>query len=182
MKRTTRARIAAASSVAVRLSLGLRLGLGLGLGAASLPIATVATGCSKPPPPAPDEATLRADDKRELERLVAIDVRASQAMREADETSTKPDAGARTTAAMDRATAAVDEGLRATEAASMKTAWGTTKKSELLAILRDRKAEMPKYRAAIEGTDPEQMIPVITAQAAIERRALALVASVTEAR
>jgi hypothetical protein len=137
--------------------------------------------CSKAAP-APDEATLRADDKRELEGVVAIDVRASKAMRDADDATRVGDAGAASLALTSRAVPAVDEALRATETATMKTAWGKAKRDELAAILRDRKAEMPKYDEAVKSNDPEKMLAAIQAQASIERRALTTVSAVQEGR
>ncbi|MDB5213351.1 MAG: hypothetical protein JWO86_1278 [Myxococcaceae bacterium] len=138
--------------------------------------------CSKSAPPVPDEATLRAEDKRELEGVVAIDVRASHAMRDADDATRVGDAGAASLAVTSRAAPAVDEALRAAESATMKSAWGKAKRDELAAILRDRKAEMPKYDEAVQSNDPEKMLTAIQAQAAIERRALATVAAVQEGR
>jgi hypothetical protein len=139
-------------------------------------------GCSKATPPAPDEATLRAEDKRELERIVAIDVRASKAMRDADDAARVGDAGAAGLALSSRAAPAVDEALRAAEGATMKSDWGRAKRDELAAIFRDRKSEMPKYEEAVKGDDPEKMLTAIQAQAAIERRALTTVAAVQEGR
>jgi hypothetical protein len=137
--------------------------------------------CSKQEPAA-DEATLRAEDKRELERVIAIDVRASQAMRDADDAARVGDAGAASTALTTRAAPSVDEALRTAEGATMKSAWGKGKRDELVGILRDRKAEMPKYEDAVKTGDPDKMLTTIQAQAAIERRALATVAAVQEGR
>jgi hypothetical protein len=141
----------------------------------------VLAACSRPVP-VPDEATLRAEDKRTLEDVVAIDVRASHAMRDADEATRVGDAGAASLAVTSRAAPAVDEALHAAEGASMKSEWGKAKREELAAILRDRKAEMPKYDEAVKSNDPEKMLTAIQAQAAIERRALATVAAVQEGR
>jgi hypothetical protein len=127
---------------------------------------------------APDEATLRAEDKRELERVVAIDVRASQAMRDADEAAQVGDAGAASLAVTSRALPSIEEALRTADGATMKSAWGKGKRDELVSILRDRKAEMPKYEEAVRAGDAEKMLAAIQAQAAIERRALATVSAV----
>ena len=137
--------------------------------------------CSKATPP-PDEATLRAEDKRALEQVVALDVRTSQAMREADTATGKGDAGAAADIVSGRAKPAVDEALRAAEATTLRTDWGRSKRDELLGIFRARKAEMPRYEEAVKGGDPEKMLAAIEAQAAIERRALATVAAVNEGR
>lgn len=134
--------------------------------------------CSKPEP---DEATLRAGDKIELERLVALDVKASKAMRDADDVSMK-DAGAAGDILSTRARPSIDLATSSVEAAAMKTEWGRAKKEALLAVLRDRKAELPKYEEAIKGGDPDKMLAAIQAQADIERRALLVVAAVQEGR
>lgn len=126
----------------------------------------------------PDEASMRAEDKRALERVVAIDVRASQAMREADEAAQDGDAGAASLAVTSRALPSVEEALRAAEAAPVRSAWGKAKRDELVGILRDRKAEMPKYEEAVRTGDAEKMLAAIQSQAAIERRALATVSAV----
>jgi len=154
--------------------IGRRHAIALGLGAALL------GACSKATPP--DEATLRAEDKLALEQIVAIDVRASMAMRDADTATGRGDAGAAAEIVAGRARPAVDEALRAAEGVTLRTAWGKTKRDELLGILRDRKAEMPGYEEAVKGGDPERMLAAIEAQAAIERRALTTVAAVRAGR
>lgn len=145
-----------------------------------LVVLALVAACAKPAPP--DEAALRAEDKRELERVVAIDVRASQAMRDADDATRVGDAGAARSAVTTRAAPAVEEALGAARGATMRSAWGRTKRDELVGILLDRKAEMPKYEDAVTTADPEKMLAAIQAQAAIERRALATVAAVQEGR
>jgi hypothetical protein len=137
--------------------------------------------CSKPAP-IPDETTMRAEDKRTLEGVVAIDVRASRAMRDADDATRAGDAGAASLAVTSRAAPAVDEALHAAESATMQSEWGKAKREEMAAILRDRKAEMPRYDEAVKSNDPEKMLAAIQAQAAIERRALTTVAAVQEGR
>ncbi len=144
-------------------------------------LAWLSFGCSRP---VPDENALREADKRELERLIALDVRASKAMRDADDAAQKADGGA--AAASERiaktARPAIETALSSTEAASMKTDWGRAKKEALAAVLRDRKAELPKYEEAIKGDDPEKMLAAIQTQADIERRALAVVAAVQDGK
>ena len=136
--------------------------------------------CAKPAPP--DETTLRAEDRAALEPVVALDVRASQAMREADSATGKGEADAAVDALTARARPAVEQALRAAENATVNSGWGRGKRDELLAILRDRKAEIPKYEEAVRGGDPEKLLASIEAQAAIERRALATVAAVKAGR
>lgn len=128
------------------------------------------------------EAEGRAEDRAALEGIVALDVRASNAMRDADGAATRGDAGAASEAVSKRAMPAVDEALRAVEAARMKTAWGAARREALLAVLRERKAEMPRYREAATSGDPDKLLAAVQAQAAIERRALGAVAALQDER
>jgi len=152
--------------------------------AVALPVgAGGVAGCSRGDgTPAVDEATLRADDRREVERLVLLDFRVSQAMHDADKASVAGDAGAASSLVSRVAEPAVDEAIRTSEAASLKTAWGKSKKEEIVAILRDRRAEMAKYGAAVKSDDPDALVAAIQAQAAIEQRAMSLVTAVQENR
>jgi hypothetical protein len=154
--------------------MGRRHAILVGLGSALL------AACSKATPP--NEGTLRGEDRRALEAIIAIDVRASQAMRDADAATARGDAGAAADIVGTRARPAVEEALRAAEGAPLKTDWGKAKREQLVGILRDRKAEMPKYEEAVKGGDPEKMLAAIEAQAAIERRALVTVAAMREGR
>lgn len=144
-------------------------------------LVTAAFACTKAEPPR-DEAALRAEDKPKLERLVEADVKASRAMRDADDAAKTGDAGAAVDLVERRAKPAVEDGLRLADGAAMKSAWGRTKRDELAAILRERKAEMPGYEDAVRSGDPEKMLAAIQAQAALERRAIAAVAAVKEER
>lgn len=120
--------------------------------------------------PRPDDG--RAADEKSLEPVVLFDVRASKAMREADAAAHAGEAEKAVDIVTKRARPAVEDGLRAGDAIVPKSAWGQAKREELLGILRDRKAEMPRYEEAIRADDPEKMLATVEAQAAIERRAL----------
>jgi hypothetical protein len=136
----------------------------------------VLVGCTKAEP------ELRERDRPELQRIVAEDVRASQAMHAADEALAKGDAKAALVALETQASPAIDEGLRLAETARLETAWGRAKRDAVLAVLRERKTELPRYSGAVRSGDPEQLIVAIEAQAVIERRALAAVAGIHEGR
>jgi hypothetical protein len=153
---------------------------------ALLVLSIAIAACSKDEPKHDDgairEAALRKEDRARLERIVALDVTASQALRAADDAAMKGDAGAAVDQVHARALPALDEALRDAEGPPMKTAWGTQRKDALVGVLKDRKAEMPRYEEAVKSGDPEKMLTAVQAQAAIERRALGAVAAVQDER
>ena len=111
-----------------------------------------------------------------------LDVRASHAMKDADLAAMTGDAGATESVLALRAKPAVDEALAAMETARLTSVWGKEKGDELASVLRDRKAELPRYEEAVKSGDLEKMLATVEAQAAIERRALATVAALQEGR
>ncbi len=128
------------------------------------------------------EPELRAEDRPELKKIVAEDVRASQALHAADEAAAKGDAKAALDLVDRQAAPAIDEGLRLADATAPRTAWGRAKRDAIAAVLRDRKTELPRYTDALKSGDPEKLLGAIEAQAVIERRALAAVAGIDEGR
>jgi hypothetical protein len=136
-------------------------------------------GCTKADPAA-TEAAEKERDRGVLQGIAAHDERVSQAMRDADAASQKGDKTAALQIVMTRANPAVDDGLRAAEAGKLGTAWGKTRRDELAAVLKDRKAAMPKYVDAISGADPEKLLAALQAQAAIEKKAEAATKAVKE--
>lgn len=121
-------------------------------------------------------------DKDALSKVVEVDMRASQAMREADLAATKGDAGAAVDIIEKRATPAVDEGLGMLDRTNVDTEWGKSKKTALAGVLRDRKKEMPRYEEAVKTGDLEKMVAAMQAQAEIERRAMSTVADLNAGR
>jgi hypothetical protein len=123
-----------------------------------------------------------ARDRESLAGVVAVDMRASQAMRDADEAATKGDAGAALAIVEKRATPAVDEGLGLVDRAGVETPWGKQKRDALGTVLRDRKREMPRYEEAVRSGDLEKMLVAMQAQAEIEKRAIGTVADLGPGR
>lgn len=145
----------------------------------------VTVACSKqdpPAPPAPDETTLKSNDKAALGRIVEADVKVSKAMRDADDAAKVGDAGAALAIVEERAKPAVEDGLKVAAGSTMQTKWGAEKRDALSGLLRDRKDAIPKYVDAVKSSDPEKMLISVQAQASIERRALTTVAGIDENR
>lgn len=136
--------------------------------------------CSKPAPP--DPVAMKADDKVELSRLVALDVKVSKALKEADDAEKVGDAGAAVSLLDGRATPLADDAIRQVEAAKPKTEWGQAKKTEILSLLKERKGSIVGYREAVESNDPNKLLSQYLIQSELERRAIAVVAAIEEQR
>ncbi len=139
-------------------------------------VACTESSSSKPPPGS------ETRDREALTKVVAVDMRASAAMRDADEAATKGDAGAALDIVAKRATPAVDEGLGLVDKTAVDTPWGKQKRDALAAVLRDRKKEMPRYEDAVKSGDLDKMLSAMQAQAEIEKRALGTVAELGPGR
>jgi hypothetical protein len=96
-------------------------------------------------------------------------------MQTADEAVAKNDAPRALAVIENEAKPAIDQGLRLAEGAKLETEWGKTKRDAIAKVLRDRKSELPRYTEAVKSNDAEKLLSAIEAQAAIERRALAVV-------
>jgi len=55
-----------------------------------------------------------------------------------------------------------------------RTAWGRKQKDGLVALERDRKAELARYEGALASGDPEKKLAAIESQLGVERRAVEL--------
>jgi hypothetical protein len=152
----------------------------LALGSSSL-----GPGCTKEnptPPTVSSEEELLKDDRRELELIVAQDLRASKAMTEADAATRRGDTAAALDALDQRAKPAIETGLRiAHDRPEMKTAWGQERQSTFVKILEDRRAELDPYREAVKSGDITKLIAAIESQAKIERRAIVAVGASIDA-
>jgi hypothetical protein len=129
-----------------------------------------------------DAAAAERRDRDALAKVIAVDVRASRAMHDADEAAMTGDAGAALDIVAARASPAVDEGLGLLDRAAAESAWGRQKKEAIGGILRDRKAEMPRYADAVRSGEPGKLVDAMRAQAEIERRAVATVADLNRGR
>lgn len=140
-----------------------------------LAVALALVACTKGEPP-------QRKDGRTLHAIVDADVRASKAMHAADDAVAKGDTKKALAVVDADARPAIDEGLKLAEAAALETPRARAKRDELASVLRDRKTELPRYVGAVESGDAERLLAAMEAQAAIERRALAAVAGIDDAK
>jgi len=126
-------------------------------------------GCTK------TDAELRREDRTVIELIVAEDVRASEAMAEADAAARAGDVAKAIDVLDHRAGPAIEAGLRTAEAAAPRSAWGRARREAFASILGERRAELGPYREAVRSGDAEKLVAAVEAQARIERRAVAAV-------
>jgi hypothetical protein len=121
-------------------------------------------------------------DREALERVIVLDEAFDRAMKEADDASRAGGDDVAADLLRDRAAPAGDVALRAAKSASVETAWGKQRRDELVAVIGDRKDELPKYEAALRSGDAEKKIDALKRQIELQKRALNAAASVRERR
>lgn len=134
--------------------------------------ALLASGCTDP----------EQRDRDALEKVIAADELFDRAMKEADDASRAgrdPDAA---NVLRDRARPAGETALGAAKGAGVETEWGKARKAELVAVIGDRAAELPRYEEALRSGDPEKKLAALQRQIDLQRRALGAAAAVRKGR
>ncbi|MEO6418275.1 MAG: hypothetical protein ABIP39_02645 [Polyangiaceae bacterium] len=142
-------------------------------------------GCRPSPEPVPaDPAAL---DKAAIDRIVAADQKLDRALKEADDLASRREkdgapAGNEIEAAalLERnALPAATEALAVANASGVTTPWADARKRELIGILQDTKDEIPRYAAALRGTDVDAKLAAIQAEVALEKRTIETVTAIS---
>jgi hypothetical protein len=119
-----------------------------------------------------DDAASAQRDRARLEQIVAADARIDRALKEADDASHAGD-DARAALVLEKtALPAADEAIAEATHDTVETPWGRARREELLALLADRRTEIPRYAAALRGTDLDAKLAAVEAQLALQKRAL----------
>lgn len=126
--------------------------------------------CKSAAPPEP--AATPKDDEPAIRAILSADQKLDRALKEADDEAAKGRDEAAAQALEKKALPAADEAIAIAEAQSVKSAWGQTQKSALLGSLRERKAEIPIYAAALRGDDLEAKLAAVEKQVSLEKKAL----------
>ena len=114
----------------------------------------------------------RAEDRVVIEAIVAADVKLDHALKQADDSSAAGDDEGAALLLEKNASPAADAAIALAGAARIHTPWGESRRGELLEVLRARKAEIPRYAAALRGTDVNEKLAAAEAQLALQRRAI----------
>lgn len=121
---------------------------------------------------APPEPAAPKDDEPAIRAILSADQKLDRALKEADDEAAKGRDEAAAQALEKKALPAADEAIAIAEAQSVKSGWGQTQKTALLGSLRERKAEIPIYAAALRGDDLEAKLAAVEKQVSLEKKAL----------
>jgi hypothetical protein len=124
-----------------------------------------------------DAATL-ARDRATLDAIIAEDATVDRALMDADGASRAGEDDRAAALLETSAAPAADRAIADADAAKMETPWGTARRDDLRRLLSDRRAEIPRYAAALRGTDLDAMLAAIEAQVGLQKRAVEAAASV----
>lgn len=141
-------------------------------------------GCHPSTEPIPVDPA--AVDKATIDRIVAADQKLDRALKEADDLASRRErdgaAGANeleAAALLERnALPAASEALTLASTSTMSTPWADARKRELIGILQDTKDEIPRYAAALRGTDIDAKLAAIQAEVALEKRTIETVTAI----
>ncbi len=119
-------------------------------------------------------------EQETLEGIVSADMDLDALLKRADEQAASGDrAGAATlleTDGIPRAEAA----LARARAAVVSTPWAVARRDEWLGVLTDRRAELPRYAAALRQDDLDVRLAAMKEEVELEKRAMAAAVAVTK--
>jgi hypothetical protein len=119
-----------------------------------------------------EEAAQRARDQGTLAQLVAMDQRLDRALKEADDASRAGEDAKAASILETSAVPAAEAAIAETSAKLPETPSAQERQRELLAVLKDRRAEIPRYVEALRGTDLDAKLAAVEAQLALQKRAM----------
>jgi hypothetical protein len=138
------------------------------LGLALLALAT-SLGCKSDP-----RAQACASDRVELTSLVQQDKEIDKLLHQADLETSKGRGAEAATIITDRATPSAQKLIDKASAWTPASRWGQERRTELVALLRDRARSMVDYASALRSDDLRRVVDQLEAQRSLEQRALGL--------
>jgi hypothetical protein len=128
--------------------------------------------CTRPEPPS------RAD-ARVLEEVLAADHALEAALRDADALARSDEKKA--AELLDtRAIPLADDVVRRASAAPVTSPWGSERKTELVALARSRREELPRYAKALREGDLKTKLEAVEKQLDLQKRALDSAARISQ--
>ena len=152
---------------------------------ALLLVALFFAGCRPSPETAAVDPAIA--DKVTIDRIIAADQKLDRALKEADDRASRREkdgapGGNEAEAAflLERnALPAAAEALTLASTSTVTTPWADERKRELVSILQDTKEEIPRYAAALRGTDIDAKLAAIQAEVALEKLSIDAVTAIS---
>jgi hypothetical protein len=113
-----------------------------------------------------------AHDAATLRHLVELDQALDRALKEADDASGANDDARAASLLETKAAPAADAALAFARATPAETPSGQARLQAMVSVMEDRRAEIPKYAAALRGTDLDAKLASVEAQLALQKRAM----------
>jgi hypothetical protein len=114
--------------------------------------------------------------------VVAADERFDDAMKLAGDAERAGRDGQAADLLRDKARPAGEAALGAAKSAGVDTEWGKARRAELVDVIGERAAELPRYEDALRSGDPEKKLAAMVKQVELQKRALAAAAAVRKGR
>lgn len=135
-------------------------------------LASWLVACSRAPERNPQD-----DDRTKLAQVLAADAKVDAVLAEADRLDRQGKGEPAAKLVESDATTALGEAKTLLAQTVPETPWGNDERAQFQKLFADREASLPKYAAALRSTTPESKLEAVVAQAALEKRALQLAAS-----
>ncbi len=145
----------------------------------------MAVGCHDKADPATEQSSddeIRRRDAIALASALESDDAVDRLLQQADDMSEKGNDAAAATFLDTKALPAASDALVRAQEIKVDSSWGKEHKTRLLKLLEDRKAEVPKYSAALRSGDMDARLDVLQKQVDQEKRALDLAGEIRLAR
>jgi hypothetical protein len=135
-------------------------------------LASWLAACSRAPERNPQD-----DDRTKLAQVLAADAKVDGVLAEADRLDRQGKGEAAAKLVEGDAVSALGEAKKLLAQTVPETPWGNDERAQFQKLFADREASLPKYAAALRSTTPESKLEAVVAQAALEKRALQIAAS-----
>jgi hypothetical protein len=142
-------------------------------------------GCRPSPDATPIDPVIA--DRATIDRIVVADQKLDRALKEADDVASRREKDgapsgneAEAASLLERnALPAASDALTLASTSAVTTPWADERKRVLVSILQDTKEEIPRYAAALRGTDIDAKLAAIQAEVALEKRTIEAVTAIS---
>ncbi len=114
----------------------------------------------------------------QLSTILAADLKAEHALKGVGEKEKAQKDDEAATLLESSVIPATDAAISLARGADLGTDWGRARREEMLSVMNDRRAELPRYVTALRAHDMEAQLASVQKQIDIERRAMVAAAAI----